>query len=59
MGRNEIENRRQMEGEWEMKIKLVILLFKGRMAAQALGNIQTQIRNETENQCRESSVRNH
>lgn len=48
-----------MEGEWEMKIKLVILLFKGRMAAQALGNTQGQIRNETENQCRESSVRNH
>lgn len=49
LGRNEAENRRQMDREWKMKIKLVFLLFKGRIAAWALGNTQGQIINETEN----------
>lgn len=33
VGRNEVENRRQMERQWKMKIKSVFLLFKGRIAA--------------------------
>lgn len=33
VGRNEVENRRQMEREWKIKIKLIFLLFKGKIAA--------------------------
>lgn len=42
-----------------MKVKLLFLLFKGRIAAHASGNTQGQIINETKNQYRESSARNH